>query len=259
MSACVGSDGAGDDGVNVVNLLRSLKAKVSACLPLVQSLVATQGEHFHHVFLQQALQTARASGVVVTSAIDDLLSVRHITALAEAMDWKQLVLTLEESYVKSANIHELRQQGLVHALEYNMRRPVGNQADSDEPAEKRNAIGKQRIMQIKSLIEEAHGHQALWSSDQLNKLREEFQHLLVIVEFTIGCLEGTCTLDSALTSTIESSRTVLAAKASTLNKCVNCFPLALWMNEIVQDKLAEYHSQAGLITGLEKSLLVVCD
>ena len=112
MSTCVGSVGAGDDGVNVVNLLRSLKGKVCGCIPLVQSLVATQGEHFHHIFLQQALQNARASGVVVTSAIDDLLSVRHITALAEAMDWKQLVLTLEETYVKSSNVHELRHQGM---------------------------------------------------------------------------------------------------------------------------------------------------
>ena len=254
MSTCVGSVGAGDDGVNVVNLLRSLKGKVCACIPLVQSLVATQGEHFHHIFLQQALQNARASGVVVTSAIDDLLSVRHITALAEAMDWKQLVLTLEETYVKSSNVHELRHQGLVHALEYTMRSPVGNQGDSSEPAEKKNAIGKQRILMIKSLIEEAHGHQKLWSSDQLNKLRDEFQHLQVIIEFTIGSLDGTCNLDPVLAN-IEISRTVLVAKTSSLNKCVTCFPLALWMNEIVQDKLAEYHSQAGLITGLEKSLL----
>ena len=136
-----------------------------------------------------------------------------------------------------------------------MRSPVGNQGDSSEPAEKKNAIGKQRILMIKSLIEEAHGHQKLWSSDQLNKLRDEFQHLQVIIEFTIGSLDGTCNLDPVLANTIEISRTVLAAKTSSLNKCVTCFPLALWMNEIVQDKLAEYHSQAGLITGLEKSLL----
>ena len=113
IALCLAEDGdpvLQSRGVKVIALLRDLKSKLMAATGLIHCLVATQGEAFHHATLASCLSTARSAGIAVAPCIDDLLSVRHVTSLAEAMDWSALALKLE-SGLPEGSASEIRNMG----------------------------------------------------------------------------------------------------------------------------------------------------
>ena len=262
ISSCLGSDTATQsDGMNVVSTLRDIKLKLSACIPLVQSLSATQGEFFHHAYLQSSISQARAAGVVASTAIDCLMGVRHISALAEAMDWVQLSTALTDGLVSSGKdeANALRQEGLVHAVEFIMRGSVGNPSEtSEEAVAKRTSIGLEKIKHMRSLLDQVLPKD-LWSTEQLEKLRQELEQLSVLLKFAEEALSGPQSWSGQAIRDVESARTIVTAKGSVLLKCMSCLPFGLWLSEIVQDQLAEYHSQNTLVAALEKAFLSTRD
>ena len=237
-----------------MNLLREMKAKLSASLPLVHSLVATQGDHFHHSFLQSAIQQARAAGIQVTSGVDNLLAVRRITALADAGDWAQFVIELRDSTARGDHVHELRMSGILHALESLMRASIGT-SDPNESVDIRNSIGLEKIGHIKAFLQEILSAEGIWSSEALLRMKSDLHGFSTILDFTKDAVMETGQLNTAKVQEIETARTLLSAKGCKLYRCMTTFPCGMWLGEIVQDKLAEFHSQNALLSGLAKAFL----
>lgn len=236
----------------MVNLLREMKAKLSASLPLVHSLVATQGDHFHHSFLQSAIQQARAAGIQVTSGVDNLLAVRRITALADAGDWTQFVIELRDS--SGDHVHELREAGILHALESLMRSPIGT-SDPNESVDTRNSIGLEKIDHIQAFLQQIFSAEALWSSESLSRMKSDLEGFKTVLDFTKDAVLETGELNTTRVQEIEKARTMISAKGCKLFRCMTTFPCGMWLGELVQDKLAEFHSQNALLSGLAKAFL----
>ena len=140
VAACVAQELDGDlqqRGLKIVNLLRTLKGKLLAVVPLVQSLSSTEGERFQHSFLRSALAAAREAGVAVTNAVDEVLAVREVTMLAEAMEWDRFVHVLQTGLtaLSPESAKQLRWHACVHAVESIMRPPLGQPSAQEDEAQ----------------------------------------------------------------------------------------------------------------------------
>ena len=235
--------------------LRTLQKRLSAAVNLVASLIASQGDSFHHSFLSASLDAARAAGIVVTNSIDSLLAVRMVTSLAEAMEWTQLANKLAGGLVHNVGdkANEIRSKAIVHAVEFILRPAVG--APSDTP-EHRLQVGLARIEDILKMISTLRDAQELWSMDCLSELCVELGHLETIASFAKNSLSGVTKPGLPRESDVqqvETARTVLLSKNSKLLKPMSCLNGGVWLMEVAQDVAAEFHAQMAILAGLDKA------
>ena len=260
IALCLAEDGDAvlqSRGVKVIALLRDLKSKLMAATGLIQCLVATQGEAFHHETLANCLSGARSAGIAVAPCIDDLLSVRHVTSLAEATDWSALALILH-SGLPEKSASEIRNRGIIHAIEHIMRPSFGNLAVASASAEsesKRLAMLSERLKKIQSFIVELRSNKDLLDLDSLAALVNELEQLDIICTFLLSIQDASNFADKESVASVESARTLLGSKTCKLTRCMSCLPGGVMLMEKVQEALADYHGQAALITSMDKAFL----
>ena len=242
VSTCVTDDSEGK-GLKVVALLREQKSQLSAALPVVSSLAASQGEQFHHASLQSAMLQARQAGLRLTTAVDSVLAVRELSYLAECMDWSKLVDKVStglESLDSSESASKLRVGGCVHAVEAVMRLALPP-SEIEIPI-----VAAERLNKLKDFVKLLKESSA-WKLDDMKTVSEELGYLLKLIDFTV---EKAAT-SSEVISAVEQSRTLIASKSALLLKCVTAFPLGVWLMDAVQEGLSQYHVNKALSQGLE--------
>ena len=87
----------------------------------------------------------------------------------------------------------------------------------------------------------------------MQSLKQELQHLHLLCGLVIK--PGQMFEDKGNVAKAEEARTVLAAKSAKLLRSMTALPLGVSILESVQDQLAEYHSQAALLAGLDIATL----
>ena len=249
VALCVSDEGdlnQQDRGLKVVSSLRSLKLKLSAVLPLVQSLMATKGDKMHHTFLEAGLKQARAADVKVVSAIDDVLAVRHVTALAESQDWENLCSKIADglSNLTAQSQIQVASGGCVHAIEAVMRPPLADSGDVSKEAKDDVAVA--RCLQIAELVSYLRGTgQRLWNKSDFTTLCTCLHHLECVCRFAEREIQRS-SMTSEEIKEVEAARAILFRKESPLIKCLTAFPLGAWLGELLQESLADYHAQAAV-------------
>ena len=251
ISTCVGD--SDERGIRVVALARELKNKVSACLPLVTSLVATSGDNFRPEFLRSALQQCRQQGVAVTSAVDELLAVREVMVLAECGDVNLLVRKLENdlSKLQEDSRHQICIQGSIHAIECIMRPPLPSDEQPSSKENKTNA-GIERVRKIFTFVKEIQGSKVLVAHETMKPLSEGLSHLATLGAFLEKTVDK---LTKEEVTNVEKARTLISLKTSPFIKCITAFPLGIWMMESTQEALALFHASAALTIGLDSATL----
>ncbi|CAK9032516.1 unnamed protein product [Durusdinium trenchii] len=195
----------------VIAQVHSLKLKVQAVHPLVQSATSADQLHLHHTFLRNAIDEAKSVGVQLAPDADNMHSVRLVTALAESMEWAELarVLSVGLEGKEESTVAEIRSRGILHATESIMRSPV---VVGDSTVQKQNMVGLEKLSRLQSLLEEISKSDDLQKGQSLEALRSELGHLGTFVKETIE--QGTdLTRD---VKEVECARTILTAKNSVL-------------------------------------------
>lgn len=207
----------------VIAQVHSLKLKVQAVHPLVQSATSADQLHLHHTFLRNAIDEAKSVGVQLAPDADNMHSVRLVTALAESMEWAELarVLSVGLEGKEESTVAEIRSRGILHATESIMRSPV---VVGDSTVQKQNMVGLEKLSRLQSLLEEISKSDDLQKGQSLEALRSELGHLGTFVKETIE--QGTdLTRD---VKEVECARTILTAKNSVLLKVMGCLPGGVW-------------------------------
>ena len=244
---CVSPDGDAaqqEKGLKVVAALRSLKMKLSAALPLIQSLTATKGEMMHHSALENALQSVKMAGIKTTSALDDMLAVRHVTALAESQDWDSLFSKLTDGLEALADTSKTQvvSGGCVHAIETIMRPCL---AEGDEvQTDAKHSVAAARCSTLVEFVQRMQ-KSPLWQRDDIKNLCDCLHHLEGVCAFAVSEVEGHCRTSERIKE-VEAGRAILFRKESPLLKCLTAFPLGAWLGDLLQESLAEYHAQTAL-------------
>lgn len=253
ITACVGD--SDERGIRVISLARELKSKLSVCVPLVTSLVATSGDNFHPEFLHNALKQCRQHDVAVTSAVDELLAVRSVMLVAECGDFTLLVRKLENdlSNLQEDSRHQICIQGTINAIECIMRPPL----PSDEPqaSKETKTAGIERIHKISTFVKEILGSKALVDNEMMKPLSDGLSHLATLCAFLQKTTETTAQLSKEEVTNVEKARTLISTKTSPFIKCISAFPLGIWMMETTQEVLASFHASAALAISLEAATL----
>ena len=173
------------------------------------------------------------------------------------MNWAKLVEYLSSEIEGCAgSMDELREQGLVHAVDFIMRGAIGSQAADDEAKAKRNELGKIKVNHLLQFIKATEKQDKLWSSESLKTLQGEIENLRIVSEFVLLSLNEGGIVDESSVRIVEPARNVLAGKRCRLVKCLTALQVGLWMMETVQESLTEFHGQAALRASLEKGSLV---
>lgn len=243
-----GDEALKGSGLQVVWLLREVQRKLTAVSSLVQSLVASTGTRFHPSFLETALQSARGAKIQVSSAVDDLLAVRHVTVYAESKDIGQLLSKLHsglDSVSTEGARKEIRIRGLVLAIETMMKPPL---TASDETSAEH--IGNVRLGQVKDFFEQFQASH-LSKCPDVTPLKDELHHLDTLCR----AIRSDSPMTEEMVKSIETGRTILSSKQSKLLKCVTALPLGVWLLEVVQDRLADHHARLAMVSGLDAAIL----
>ena len=255
------------EGLKIVTSLREMKTQLSSAIPLVQSLCATQGEAFHFEFLAAALSRARATGLQITNAIDELQAVRQTSFLGESQDWPALVAKLHTGLdnVNEATRSAIREKGMIHSIESVMRTPLPSVEDHDEKAgEKDKDKGKTGTTNQKDQagLDRCRSLQALVAEFKASPLSMDSSMAAMVghlnhLDFMCNVIttEEPELFEEEEVQKAETARTCVCAKASPLQKGFYALPLGIWLVDRLQNMLAAFHSQKALHASLKAALL----
>lgn len=263
ITACVSSEGGADDsekGIKVVSSLRNLKAQLTAAQPLVQSLTSSEGERFHHSFLKSALEQARQAKVKVSNSMDELLAIRTLTCLADALDWDPFVglLVSGMDHLETERVTQIRCAAIVHAVEGVLRPPlVAAHADQSQAAEAVTAVGMARCRRLLELFGKLEtGCEFLKTVPGMQLLKQDLQHL----RYVCSCLTDSNRFDQKDdVDRAEAARTQLTSKSSKLLRAMQAFPCGAWLLDTIQERLSDYHSFISMTDGVERATLNLID
>ena len=229
-------------GVSVVSSLRLVKSQLAAAIPLAQSLASTQGEAFHPDYLQTAMEAAEKAQIKLTPTLKDVLAVRHLTFMAENMDWSKLVDKLEHGLkdLDSKAQEEIGVRGIICGVESVSRLSLPAAAQQSQVTQ----VAEERLQRLSDLAK-AVAQSSLPSKDCQKEVCEELSDLDVLCNF----VKHKTVKDEEIGG-VEKARTMLLAKTSNFLRALSMFPLGVWLMDQVQEGLAAFHAKAAVLAGL---------